>query len=288
MLTLISPAKINLFLQLLYKRADGYHELASLFQTISLHDTLTFQLSDLDNLTCNDPSIPQDDSNLILKAVNLFRAKTNLKFHIEIDLIKRIPNKAGLGGGSSNAATTLFALNELFNQPLSTQDLIALGSAIGSDVAFFFSSGTAYCTGRGEIIEELAPLPETHLTIVKSDAGLSTPLVFQNLTLSDFSRKDPRTTLNSFLTNSPDYYNDLEHASFRLLPALKIQKNNLISMGFDTVLMSGSGSAFFCTGHSNHLVNQRFTFNSEASFLNRNKKNWYENKKVLQLNSAFM
>ncbi len=288
MLTLISPAKINLFLQLLYKRADGYHELASLFQTISLHDTLTFQFSERDNLTCNDPSIPLDSSNLILKAVNLFRKKTNSKFHIEIDLVKRIPNKAGLGGGSSNAATTLFALNELFNQPLSIKDLIALGSTIGSDVAFFFSSGTAYCTGRGEIIEELPPLPETHLTIVKSDAGLSTPLVFQNLNLSDFSRKDPRTTLNSFLTNSPDYYNDLEHASFRLLPALKIEKNNLISMGFDTVLMSGSGSAFFCTGYSNHPVNQHFTFNSEASFLNRNKKNWYENKKVLQINSAFM
>src|SRR5262249_13981075 len=108
MLTLLSPAKINLFLRILGKRPDGYHELASLFQAIDLADTIHFSLSDADHLTCTDPAIPVDRSNLIWKSVNLFRRKTGLNFHLKIHLEKKIPHQAGLGGGSSNAATTLW------------------------------------------------------------------------------------------------------------------------------------------------------------------------------------
>lgn len=281
MITLISPAKINLFLQILHPRPDGYHELASLFQTISLHDTIEYSLSTQDSLTCTDPEIPVDASNLIFKAVNLFRLKTNLKFNISIHLEKRIPQKAGLGGGSSNAATTLFALNELFNHPLSIQELKSLGSEIGSDVAFFFSEGTAYCTGRGEIVENLKPLPETNLWIVKPNEGLSTPLIFKNFQMSDAHKKNPQDVLNSFLNGNPDYFNDLEPAAFRALPALKTFKNDLKNRGFKTVLMSGSGSAFFCINCTETIDYNAFTFIREAHFLTREKNKWYENKKML-------
>ncbi len=112
-LTLFSPAKINLFLRIMGKRPDGYHELASLFQAIGLGDTLTFTLTPQDSLTCSDPSLPCNDSNLIIKALHLFRRKTNLHIPVTIHLEKHIPTQAGLGGGSSNAATTLGALNTL-------------------------------------------------------------------------------------------------------------------------------------------------------------------------------
>ncbi len=144
MLTLNSPAKVNLFLRILRRRSDGYHDLASLFQAISLYDTIHFALSDHDELTCDKPGIPTDSTNLILKAADLFRRKTGLKFGLKAHLEKRIPHEAGLGGGSSNAATTLWALNQLHGQPASPDELIAWSGEIGSDITFFLSHGTAY------------------------------------------------------------------------------------------------------------------------------------------------
>ncbi len=287
MLTLISPAKINLFLQILHKRSDGYHELASLFQAISLHDTLTFKLSSSDILTCSDPKVPVDSSNLISKALGLFRIKTGLKFHVSIHLEKKIPMQAGLGGGSSNAATTLFALNELLNVKLSLSDLKTLGSELGSDVPFFFSEGSAYCTGRGEIIENLKGLPKTDLWIVKPPQGLSTPLIFKNLQPSDMSKKDPTNVLNNFLNAKPDYFNDLEIPSFKVLPSLKTLKSDLENLKFDTVLMSGSGSSFFCIGDAKSIETESLTTNYQTSFISRDKNNWYQCEKHLQKNNTF-
>src|ERR1700733_15970617 len=116
MLTLLSPAKLNLFLRIVRRRPDGYHDLASLFQTVSLADTLHFSLSERDQLTCTDPALLTDHTNLVLKAVDLFRKKTGLSFGLKIHLEKHIPYQSGLGGGSSNAATTLWALNQLTKQ----------------------------------------------------------------------------------------------------------------------------------------------------------------------------
>jgi 4-diphosphocytidyl-2-C-methyl-D-erythritol kinase len=288
MITLISPAKINLFLNVRSKRSDGFHELASLFQTINLHDNIHFALSERDSLTCTDPEIPLNTSNLILKAVNLFRLKTNLKFCVSINLEKKIPMQAGLGGGSSNAATTLFALNKLNFEPLTIKELSILGAELGSDVPFFFSHGTAYCTGRGEIVEDLRDLPQRELLIVKPKEGLSTPLIFQNFNLAETPLKDPLKTLRGFYEDTPDYFNDLEKPAFKVLPTLKTLKNTLKNNGFDTVLMSGSGSSFFCLGHAQLIDNHDFAFMHKAFFLNREKNKWYENKKNLQENTVFM
>jgi 4-diphosphocytidyl-2-C-methyl-D-erythritol kinase len=274
MLTLISPAKINLFLHIIGKRPDGYHNLASLFQAISLHDTIHFSLADHDELSCDCPDIPTGPSNLIFKAANLFRNKTGLKFGLKVHLEKRIPHEAGLGGGSSNAATTLWALNALHQFPVSLEELIAWSSEIGSDITFFLSNGTALCTGRGEIVQELKPLPEMKVWIAKPDEGLSTPAVFKALDLySGLEKKDSHLVVDLFYQRKAVCFNDLEEAAFKIKPGLHAFKRQLESCGFEQVMMTGSGTAFFCMGTPMKMPSTIQLI--PVKFLNRAVDSWY-------------
>ena len=246
-----SPAKVNLFFRVLRKRDDGYHDIASLYQAIDLCDTLYIQLSHQDHLFCDHPSLRTDDSNLVLKAVQLFRKKTGLSFHVKIELYKLIPLEAGLGGGSSNAATTLWALNCLTGYPVSTSDLASWSGELGSDVPFFFSQGTAYCTGKGDLFKSLANLSflsGKKLWIAKPSYGLSTPSVYKACDLSLFPSRDPEMILTDFMEGRPQYFNDLEFPAFSLKPELKILRQTLLSLGFLSVTLTGSGTAFFCLG----------------------------------------
>lgn len=278
MLKLTSPAKINLFLRILGKRPDGYHELASLFQAIDLADTLHFSLSDADHLTCTEPAIPTDGSNLVWKAVNLFRRKTSLKFNLKVHLEKKIPHEAGLGGGSSNAATTLWALNELLNRPASLKNLIAWSNEIGSDVPFFLSRGVAYCTGRGEILQPLTPFQRVNLWIVKPSQGLSTPAVYGSLKLATLPPRNPQECLQGFLTGFPEYFNDLEEAAFSVMPELALLKKQLLDLGFNIVLLSGSGSSFFCMGRVPSAPVISGCVSYPAGFIYRSDNQWYKSK----------
>ena len=137
MLTLNSPAKINLFLRVKARRADGYHELATLMQTVGLCDTITMELAEHDSLSCTNPQIPTDTSNLIWKAIHAFRKHTGMNCFVDVGVDKKIPIQAGLGGGSSNAATALKGMNTLCGSPLSVEELMMLGAQVGSDVPFF-------------------------------------------------------------------------------------------------------------------------------------------------------
>lgn len=285
MLTLFSPAKINLFLKVLGKRPDGYHELASLFQAIDLGDILTFELSEQDELTCSDPALPLDSSNLVLRAADLFRRKTGIRSYLKIHLRKNIPARAGLGGGSGNAATTLWAFNRLAGGIVEESRLREWSKEIGSDIPFFFSSGTAYCTGRGEHVHSLPKIPVDSsgfdsCLIVMPKYGLSTPDVFQRL---GFSPQSPDTfdrppTMQSFSIDAAGCFNDLEKSAFALQPNLKILKDRLLSCGYPVVLMSGSGSAFFCLGRSTvSSLPGLDVFTFSARFLNRNSVGWYMN-----------
>lgn len=271
---LLSPAKINLFLRILRRRPDGYHELASLFQAIDLCDTLHFSFSNADQLTCTDGSIPTDKSNLVLKAVDLFRLKTHLDFRVNVHLEKTIPAQAGLGGGSSNAATTLWALNETCGRPATIDQLMQWSGEIGSDITFFLSQGTAYCTGRGEHLHQLPSLPKKIVHILKPQKGLSTPEVYKNLDIGTLKQREPEKALEGFFKGEFDCFNDLEGSAFSIMPELLDLKLNLQSAGFSHVLMSGSGSAFFCMGEgclpelSNMLC-------FSASFMNRQVSHWY-------------
>lgn len=224
---------------------EGFHDLASLFQSISLHDTLHFSIkkgSDenlyKDTLECDTLGVPTDSSNLVIKALNKFREKTGTDKYFHVHLEKNIPHEAGLGGGSSNAATALWAANQLSDKPCSTQQLVEFGAEFGSDISFFLSSGTAYCTGRGEIFEEIAPFDVQSVCIVKPPEGLSTAQVFKYLDLSECSGLEPHYLLEKMQHDliSADFVNDLEAPSFKLLPRLASLKQALYQAGFDVSL----------------------------------------------------
>lgn len=274
MLTLTSPAKINLFLRVLPRREDGYHEIASLMQAIDLHDTIHFTPAENDSFVCTEAKVPSDHSNLILRAIHLFRCKTGIKQGVSVHLEKRIPMEAGLGGGSSNAATTLWALNELYDRPVTVAELAAWGAEIGSDVSFFLSEGTAYCTGRGEILQAVPRLDPAYLWIIKPPQGLSTAKVYGKYNPAIVPQHDPDGVLKQFLSAQPFYFNDLEFPAFEVMPELAKLKELLFQAGFSTALMSGSGSSFFCMGDGvlPHLPGY---VSCSAQFTNRKPNHWY-------------
>ncbi len=263
-LTLSSPAKINLFLRILRKREDGFHELSSLFQAVSLMDTLDFwQLPEdaaapLCSMEVTPDSlaaelIPTDESNLVMRALQIFADRTGEKRRVHCRLHKRVPAQGGLGGGSADAATALHAANRLAGFPVSEAELIKWGAELGSDIGFFLSRGTAMCTGRGELIEPLPPLPGSPVYLVKPEAGLSTPAVFRALGLQpgdEFDGPDPDALLKQFQSDvaSATYLNDLEPPAYQVMPRLQELRDQLKTYGFPAVMMSGSGSTIFCVG----------------------------------------
>lgn len=270
-LSLFSPCKINLFLRILNKRDDGYHNLASLFQTVGFGDMLYLKLidnnDDDDIFDCNMPGVPKDKGNLVLKAIDLMRKKLDITDkYFEVNLIKQVPAQAGLGGGSGNAATAMFGVNELLGRPASEEQLIEWSGELGSDITFFLSKGTAYCTGRGEILEPVNPpfptsTKKQKICIIKPNKiGLSTPSVFKALNYNKLSKLDPKTyLLQSFLdceeeygnvenVNDDVFMNDLEDPAFSVVPLLRTLKNDLVDCGFTHVLMSGSGTSIFAIG----------------------------------------
>lgn len=273
-----SPAKLNLFFRVLKKRSDGFHEIASLYQAISICDTLRISKSREDRLICNHPQVPLDTSNLILRAARLFREKTNIKQNFSFELEKNIPIQAGLGGGSSNAATALWGMNQITGLKVDVQTLSLWGGELGSDVSFFFSGGTAYCEGKGEKITRLNPLRESkQIWIAKPKQGLATPLVYEHLKLELLQKRDPQKALHQHLQKKPEYFNDLETSAFLLLPELASLKKDLFGLGFHQVTMTGSGTAFFCFGDviQPHLSGIHFY---PAEFLNvnvRESTGWY-------------
>ncbi len=223
-----SYAKINLFLKITGKRSDGYHDLISRFQTIDLHDELYVDRSPFDHFSLSDPTLPLDERNLVIRARDLFRKETGYIELLSIRLEKRIPTEAGLGGGSSNAAAMLRAMNVMSGKNI---DLHPLASELGSDVNFFLVGGTALCRGRGEIVEPEPDLPKQDYWIIKPNFGCPTKLVYQNL-------RAPYA----------DEENQLEAAAFIVEPRLKVIKDELKAQGFQNVTLCGSGSSFFCTG----------------------------------------
>jgi len=273
-LTLFSPAKLNLFFRVLRKRPDGFHDIASLFQAINLGDTLSLSLKEgEDVLYCSDPTIPTDQSNLVLRAANLFREKTGIAQGFHFDLQKNIPAEAGLGGGSGNAATTLWGLNELMQTKIDAKTLAQWGSEIGSDVAFFFMEGTAYGEGRGEILSNLPAAKSPSFWIAKLKGGLSTPAVFKSLKIEKLEKRDPKKCLHDALEGI--YFNDLEIPAFALKPSLKDLKETLLQYGFTKVHMTGSGTAFVCMGDISSPKIPDIDF-YPVQFLNRSSHDWYK------------
>jgi 4-diphosphocytidyl-2-C-methyl-D-erythritol kinase len=219
-----SYAKINWALRITGRRADGFHDLETVFQTISLHDELTFLLSDGLSLTCDDPSIPVDESNLVLRAARAVGSPP-----VAIQLRKRIPAGGGLGGGSSNAATTLLELG-------GSADLSGIALGLGSDVPFFLLGGTAYATGRGEVLTPMAPMSGIPLLLALPEERVLTKDAFARI-----AHYSPPLGIDAY-RDFTNFTNDFEEPVFALLPRLRQLKERMLLAGATWAGMSGSGS----------------------------------------------
>ncbi len=250
--TLPSFAKINWFLRVLGKRPDGFHELCTVFQTVSLHDNLTFSKHNEIVLICEDKKIPTDEKNLIIKAALELKQKFNIKSGAKIHLEKRIPAPGGLGGGSSNAATTFFGLIKLWRIEIDFAELLETGKKIGSDVPFFFFGGTALGTGRGTKILPLDDFTENHLLIVTPNVNVSTAEAFARLSVPHLTNKSPKSILqicrNEAQTLNLQHsllINDFESSVFKIEPEIERVKEKLLELRAKHTLLSGSGASVF-------------------------------------------
>ncbi len=239
-LALEAFAKVNRRLVVLGKRPDGYHELDTLYQTIDLADRLTLEATEDDELrlTTDDPALPVDESNLIVKAARSLKDRFGASRGASIHLSKTIPKGGGLGGGSADAAAALHGLAALWELPATPEALQPVAEAVGSDVAFFLHGGRARGTGRGETIEPLPDGPDEWLVLLFPAFGLATPDVYRAL---DAPPLAPRGASGVFARDR----NDLEAAAERLRPELRTLREALLSAGAIAARLSGSGSTVF-------------------------------------------
>ncbi len=250
-LSIKSPAKVNLFLEIIKRRTDGFHDIQSVFQTIPLYDILEFTPSAEFSLCTDTPDIPTDDSNLIIKAAKLLSLKAGVKKGGTFHLQKHIPACGGLGGGSSNAAATLKLLNQHWELGLSHKELAAIGAEIGSDVPFFIYGGTCLCEGRGEIITPLPEAPALPLGVISPPWGVSTPQAFSRLNPADFNQHNINDFITSLIKSPIDAvaiyqasFNHFEKSVFEHTPQQRslqqiLTDNNMLAR------LSGSGSAIW-------------------------------------------
>ena len=245
----LSPAKINLILHVLRKREDGYHDIASLMQKINLFDEMTFSLSGNGIvIRCPDSELPENENNIVYKAVHALFSRISYRGGVEITIKKRIPIAAGLGGGSSNAATSLVTLNEMIGCGLMTDELIALGSKIGADVPFFINpGGTCWAFGIGDRLQAIDDIPPMRYVLVNPGFEVSTKKVYESLkmglTKEVIKYNIPRLRKVHHVVNALS--NDLENVTVKLHPVLGDIKNSLVTCGALGSLMSGSGPTVF-------------------------------------------
>jgi 4-diphosphocytidyl-2-C-methyl-D-erythritol kinase len=250
-LVLKSPAKINLFLEVLRKREDGYHQILSLMQAVDLCDELILEKRKSGVVIGSDhPDCPTDESNLAFKAAKLILEEAKLKEGVSIQIKKKIPVAAGLGGGSSNAATTLKGINRLFELNLSDQKLHLLASRIGSDVPFFIYSGQALVRGRGEEIEPITMYRDYWLILVCPNFKVSTEWAYQKLKISLTRRKKEIIIKNlenrdQFFEALPNFKNDLEEVVSERYSVVQKIEDTLNSSGAVKSSMSGSGPTVY-------------------------------------------
>lgn len=248
-LTVQAPAKINWYIDIGKKRNDGYHDIRTVMQTVDLYDTLCFSLTDDKEIhmsVCTmSTDVPCDENNIVFRA-----AKALGVYGVDIHLTKRIPSQAGLGGGSSDAGSTLTALNTLFELGKSKAELAKIAATLGSDVPFFVYGGAGIVSGMGEEFEPLHPVTSYKMALIKHSEGLSTKDVFNEF---DKAPVLPKYTLDEFVLhfNNDDkflheyLYNALEPAALRLCPAVKNAKDELYTCGAVRTMMSGSGTSVF-------------------------------------------
>jgi len=253
-----SPGKVNLLLNILGRRPDGFHELETVFYPIRVFDRLRFARGGPGlRLRCSEPGLPTDARNLVYRAAALFLEAAGIQEGVRLELQKNLPLAAGLGGGSGNAATTLLGLNELFGQPLAPEQLHRLAATLGSDVPFFLQSQPALAGGRGERLEPLEPFPALRgaaFVLVHPGFGISTAWAYQQLArFPDALNGRPgrarqlvtRLQATDLKAAGAEFYNSLEAPALQKYPLLALFQEFFRAHGAAATLMSGSGSTTF-------------------------------------------
>ena len=247
-------AKINIALDVVGKREDGYHELKTLFYETNLHDVLDFRTSDKCGIriSCTDPTIPVDEKNIVYKAAKLLFDKYVPDAGIDIHIEKNIPHGAGLGGGSSDAAATIKAVNELYQLKLEDHEMEAIGASLGADVPFFISGGAAYACGIGEKLTSLkADIKMPYLIIAKPEINVSTPEAYKLLDNEpELFHPDVDKIVKCFKAGNVRSVcklagNSFEKPIFKIYPQIEEIRKSFLEGGAMASVMTGSGSAVF-------------------------------------------
>ncbi len=249
----LAPAKLNLYLELLAKRPDGYHELESLMVSVDLYDRLQIQTNDrgILEVASNDPTLPTGTDNLIVRAAQRLRERAGIDRGASVHVEKAIPMGAGLAGGSSDAATTLLALNRLWGLDLPQGDLDEIAATLGSDLNFFFHRPAAVCRGRGERVTPIGLKHTYHFVLVSPPFGVSTATVYGGVSVPEVPRSiEPLLEAwdrGDRIALGRQLFNRLQSAAERIAPDLCRVRDALMSLSpsLDGCLMSGSGSAYF-------------------------------------------
>ena len=252
-LTLSAPAKLNLFLHITGRRPDGYHQLQTLFQLLDYGDELTFTVGQQGGvtLTCNQPELVNDD-NLVIRAAASLAAFSGQTFNVHIHLDKRLPLGGGIGGGSSDAATTLLALNHLYQLRVAEADLLILAARLGADVPVFVAGQTAWAEGIGERLTPM-PLPERWYLVVFAHEHVATPLLFAH---PELTRDTPASTIDAALAESG--HNDFEPLVRTLYPS--IDKAFQACQPYGHAKLTGTGACLFLSltnkNHASDILQQ--------------------------------
>jgi 4-diphosphocytidyl-2-C-methyl-D-erythritol kinase len=250
MLSKLSPAKVNLHLTVLRKREDGYHDITTLMQRISLYDEMTFvSLPSGITVKCPGSGLPEDEGNIVYRAAQAYFSYIEYKKGIAITLSKNIPLAAGLGGGSSNAATTLVTLNEMTGQSCRLEELMKIGKTLGADVPFFILGKTAWATGIGDCLQAAENIPPLWFLLVNPGFPVSTRMVYESLNLrltkGRINYSIPAFKIGTGKNVSEGLKNDLEEVTITRHPLLNHLKKLLLRCGASGALMSGSGPTLF-------------------------------------------
>jgi 4-diphosphocytidyl-2-C-methyl-D-erythritol kinase len=265
--TLPSFAKINLTLRVLGRRTDGYHELHTIFQTVTLHDRLTFRALDNERLelTCNAPDIPCDETNLVHRAAIALRERYGVHSQgARIELDKIIPAGGGLGGGSSNAAVALMGLARLWKIETERDALVEIGATLGADVPFFFTGGTSLGTGRGTEIHALADVEPRQLLLITPGVKVSTAEAYKSLNAPALTKAVVPANLTVShveaeisASRQAVPVNDFERVIFPLYPEIERARDVLLANGATSALLSGAARAFSVSSRTRSSVNAR-------------------------------
>lgn len=245
-------AKINLSLDVLKKREDGFHEVEMIMTTIDLADRLIFSEIDSNDIVIKTDKfyLPVDESNIVYKTIELIKTEYQINKGIEVFIEKNIPIAAGLAGGSANAAVTIKALNKIWELDMSEEKMMELGARLGSDVPFCIYNKTALATGRGEIITPISQPPKCWVLIVKPHFGVSTKEIYESIKMDEIEHPDTKAMLKfieekNYKGVCNTLKNSLEKVTSSKYPIVNDVKNKLQKYGVDGVLMSGSGPTVF-------------------------------------------